>query len=144
MQKENYSLGSDFKQHVLELMHKLDVGNAKLEQCAFDSINATDQIMMALTNVMMIVEETTNQQAELMSVIDMVTLSMSDEEGENLLHHAKSQSDLYLKLETELHKAIAAAMEANDSAHCIETCIAEQSERVNDLLQYNEQMIDNI
>ena len=141
MQKEKNSIENDGRNHILELMYKLDLSCTKVEQCAFDSINTTDQVMLAMQNVMETLQKIVNQQAELFNAMEICTLSLKEKEAGNLIWLAKEQTKAVEELETGLHKVAGAAIEANDAARCIEVGVAEQSEVVAALIQSNEEYL---
>lgn len=139
VQKEKSSMEDEGRNHILELMYKLDLSCTKVEQCAFDSINTTDQVMLSMQNVMETLQKIISQQAELHNAMELCTLSLEEKEAENLMQLAKEQTKAIEELEIELHKVAEAAIEANDAARCIEAGIAEQSEVVSELIQCNEE-----
>ena len=141
MQKEKNSIENDGRNHILELMYKLDLSCTKVEQCAFDSINTTDQVMLAMQNVMETLQKIVNQQAELFNAMEICTLSLKEKEAGNLIWLAQEQTKAVEELEIELHKVAGAAIEANDAARCIEVGVAEQSEVVAALIQRNEEYL---
>ena len=141
MQKEKNSIENDGRDHILELMYKLDLSCTKVEQCAFDSINTTDQVMLAMQNVMETLQKIVNQQAELFNAMEICTLSLKEKEAGNLIWLAQEQTKAVEELEIELHKVAGAAIEANDAARCIEVGVAEQSEVVAALIQRNEEYL---
>lgn len=142
MQNEN-QLEKDLGERIAELMYKLDISCAKVEQCAFDSINTTDQVMMGMQVVMELMQEVISKQFELCSAMEISSLTLDEKEGESLVHLAGQQSQNLSKLEIELHKVIEAAVEANDAARCIESGVDEQSENIANLVQLNEEIMNN-
>lgn len=127
--------------YISELMYKIDVSCAKVEQCAFESINTTDQVMMGMQDIMELLQQILSDQAQLCSAIELCTLSLDEKEGESLAHLAGKQSEHLSKLQVQLYKVAASAAEANDAARCIEAGVAEQSENIAGLVQCSEEIL---
>lgn len=124
-----------------ELMNQLDLSCSKMEQCAFESINTTDRVMMEMREVMVTAQNIIAQQGILCETLEMCALSLQEDEAEGLLALASDQTGSITLLEEQLHKVAHAAIEAMDAAHCIEVGVAQQSENVMQILEYSEQII---
>ena len=130
---------NDVRIRILELMYQLDLSCSKVERCAFDSINATDQVMLGMQNVMAILQNITSQHEELCNAVGICALSLKQKEGERLIHIVKEQTNVLTSLEIELHKVAEASLEANDAVRCIEAGVANQSEAVAELILSHEE-----
>ena len=139
IQKDKNPGENDVRNRILELMYKVDLSCAKVEQCAFDSINATDQVMFAMQNVLAILQNIASQHEELCNAVELCALSLDGKEGEHLIQIVKEQTNVLTSLEIELHKMAEASLEANDAVRCIEAGVANQSEAVANLIQYHEE-----
>lgn len=144
MQNENKSLEQDCVDQISELMYKLDISCSKVEQCAFDSINVTDQVMNGMQKLLELVQTIMSQQTQVFNAMEISSLTLEGKEGENLIHLAREEAASLSILELELHKVTAAAMEANDAARCIEAGVAEQSENIAELIECNERLLSEI
>ena len=137
---ENETLHENMEQ-LSELMYKLELSCSKVEQCAFDSINVTDQVMNGLQKIMEIVQTIASNHEESYHAMKIGSVSLEDKEGENLLRLAHEQASNLAMLEMELHKVVEASMEANDAARSIEAGVLEQSENIAELVQCNENIL---
>ena len=144
MQKENNEVLQDKVEQISELMYKLDISSSKVEQCAFDSINVTDQVLNGLHAVLELMEIVMREQDELNQAIEMSTMTLKQEEGKQLIHLVHKQTTNLEGLEMEIHRITQYALEANDAARCIEAGVAEQSENIAELIQCNDAILNEI
>lgn len=144
MQNENKSVEHDRVDQISELMYKLDMSCSKVEQCAFDSINMTDQVMNGMQKLLELVQTIMSQHTQVFNAMEISSLTLDEKEGENLIHLASDEATSLSILELELHKVAAVAMEANDAARCIEAGVAEQSENIAELIQCNEELLSEM
>lgn len=132
---------NDVKNRIVELLYQLDLSCTKVEQCAFNSINSTDQVMLGIQTVMGILQNIACQHQEICNAVEICALCLEAKEGEGLSHIVQEQTNVLTSLEIELYKVAEAALEANDAARCIEAGVVNQSEVVTELIQSHEDYI---
>ena len=128
-------------EHMRELIDKMEMSSAKMEESAFDSINTTDKVMLAMREVMTTMSAIINAQQELCSMVEVCSMLLDEKESESMQKLIEHQSVSLEKLEYQISQATQAAVEANDAAHCIESGIAAHGELAYDLIQTSKEIM---
>lgn len=123
------------------MIEKLDLVGAKLEQCAFDSINTTDAVLNKMKIAMELMDKLIDVQNIVFDTVEFYQTYNDTEEVHYIVGMIEEQLASLKYLQEEFHEIAQAGVEANDAARSIEHVIVEQTENVEELLHLGEELM---